>query len=362
MNKDEIERLINLHIKRLKDEYELLNTTILNAMHRNIDIMIENSEKWFGDNIPQEFRDVLSSLMTLTYLYYQENSMLNPWIAEINYEEFKPDVFVNNLITDIESVLGIKNVIVHLELVDSTLYTSKKILRDSLLNIFLSMTHFMTSDSIIRISLYEKPSIFRLTIRFEKLGENFPDINKLTRAFYSYYDGTDYRINIGLSVALENLRNIGVVVKIVRSAVDALEMEFSLPTMHFFEMASNFQKSEKENPKQANRETIILCIDDAILEMILSEALSHEGLAPMRGSLMTLREGDHSGMHLIVEYAFLRKNLITPEEFAHMAVNAKKAIVIHNKDEKLDIITSQNILTIGKPFEIEQLITELSSP
>ncbi len=360
MNQRDIENLINQNIKRLKDEYELLNITMLNALHRNIDIMIENSEKWFGKDIPQEFRDVLSSLMTLTYLYCQEKAELASVAAEIHYEEFKPDIFINSVITDMEAVLGLKNVIIDLELSDTTIRTSKKILRDSLLNIFLSMTHFMASDSSIRISLTEEHTTIHLKILFEGLGDNLPEINKLSRVFYSYFDGSDYRINIGLSVALENLRNIGVIVKIARKAHDFIEMDFSIPTTRFLEAVHHFQKQEEHKRTSSRRETVLLCIDDVILEMVLTESLNDAGFLPARSSLSALCSAELWGKSIIMDYAFLQKNLLTADELSRYSTHMKKLIIVHDKDESPDLPPNENILAFQKPFEIDTIVSALT--
>lgn len=360
MNQKDIENLINLNIKRIKDEYELLNITMLNALHRNIDIMIENSEKWFGKDIPREFRDVLSSLMTLTYLYCQEKAELTSSATEINYEEFKPDVFINSLIIDMESVLGLKNVLVDLELSDATIRTSKKILRDSLLNIFLSMTHFMTTSSAIRISLTEEHTTIRLKILFEGLGGNIPEMSKLFRVFYSYFDGSDYRINIGLSVALENLRNVGVTVKIARKAIDLIEMDFSIPTTRFLETVQQIHTQEEQRKKSCLGETVLLCIDDVILEMVLTEALADAGFLPARSSLSTLRSIEQSGVSLIADFAFLQKNLVASDELSQISKHMKKLIIVHSKDELPHLPTNANIQSFQKPFEVDTIVSALT--
>ncbi len=359
MDRKQIEQLINQSIKRLKDEYELLNITLLNALHRNIDIMVENSDKWFGKDVPREFRDVVSSLMTLTYLYCQEKAELTSSATEVHYEEFKPDVFINSVITDMESVLGLKNVLVDLELSDATIRTSKKILRDSLLNIFLSMTHFMAPDSTIQISLAEEATRVRLTLRFNGLSADLPETSKLFRVFYSFFDGSDYRINIGLSVALENLRNIGVMVKVTRKSPGEIEMEFSIPTTRFLETISQIQKREATTITTDTQETVLLCIDDVILEMVLSEALQDAGFSPIRGSISCFRSAEHSGESVIADFTFLKKNLITLEELETIALHSKQLIIIHSKDESPELPVRQNIKAVEKPFEVDTIIVAL---
>lgn len=360
MDYREIELLINQSIKRLKDEYELLNITLLNALHRNIDIMIANAERWFGQDVPQEYRDVLNSLMTLTYLYCQEKADISSTSAETLYEEFKPDVFINSVITDMESVLGMKNVLVELDLSEATIRTSKKILRDSLLNVFLSMGQFMSDDSTTKIKLTEKPTTIQLKLLFENLGGNVPEMSKLSRVFYSYFDGADYRINIGLSVALENLRNIGVMVKVTRISTDTIEMEFSIPTTHFLETISQIQKRESTAVKTDRHETVLLCIDDVILEMVLSEALQEAGFSPNRGSISSLRAAGQSQGSIIADYTFLKKNLIAPEELDAIASNAKQLIIIHSNDESPALPKRQNVQAIKKPFEVDTIISALT--
>lgn len=360
MNKSEIERIINQSIKRLKDEYELLNITLLNALHRNIDILISNAESWFGENVPQQYRDVLSSLMTLTYLYCQEKAEISSSSAETIYEEFKPDVFINSIITDMESVLGLKNVVVELQLSEATIRTSRKILRDSLLNVFLSMSQFMSADSTTTITLTEKPNAIQLNLLFDRLGGNVPDMSKLSRMFYSHFDGEDYRINIGLSVALENFRNIGVMVKVTRTSVEAIEMEFSIPTTSFLETISQIQKREKSEAKANRHETVLLCIDDVILEMVLIEALNDAGFTTARGSLSSLRTADASAQSIIIDFAFLEKNLITQEELKALASGKKRLIVIHGNDESPELPDTKNTQAITKPFEVDTIISALS--
>jgi hypothetical protein len=356
MERNEIERLINQSIKRLKDEYELLNITLLNALHRNIDIMIENAEKWFGDNIPQDFRDALSSLMTLTYLYCQENPDFSTSLVQPQYEEFKPDTFINTIIADVETVLGLKNVTVELQLSDATIRTSRKILRDALLNIFLSMAQFMQNESKTKISLKEEPTTIRLALRFDKLASTVPDMSKLSRVVYSHFDGSDYRINIGLSVALENLRNIGVMVKVARIGTDSIEMNFSIPTTHFLETINQIQKQNVVEKKSGPRKKVLLCIDDVILEMVLTESLQDAGFSPARGSLAALRAGLESRSAIITDSAFLTKNIIAQEEIEKIANAASTVIIIYGRDETIDFSGHNAIFTISKPFEIDAIL------
>ncbi len=361
MDSGDIEKIINLSIKRLKDEYELLNTTTLNALHRNIDILIQNSERWFGKDVPEEFRGVLNSLMTVTYLYYQEKGDLGASVADPAYEEFKPGPFLNGVIDDMESILKIRNITVDIQTNQASIRSSKKLLRDSLNNIFLSMSQFMNESSTTVIELREEPSRVLMAMRFSGLNEHLPDAGKLSRVFYSYFDGNDYRINVGLNVALENLRNIGISVKLGgNQRAGDLTVDLSIPTTCFLETIDSIRKSYTSPGMEPRGVEVGLCFEDIILEMVIRETLLEHGFTPVRTNLNDLLEGKDSRRLLVADGQSLARSMMLTSDLCDLADRVDRLVVIHGADDVVPETGSDSIVYIMKPFNVDAVIDLLS--
>jgi len=361
MDSRDIEKIINLSIKRLKDEYELLNTTMLNALHQNIDILINNSERWFGSDVPEAFRGVLNSLMTITYLYYQEKGDLGASVVDPVYEEFRPDVFLNGVITDMESILRINNITVGIQADNATIRTSKKLLRDSLYNIFLSISQFMNDGSSTTIELREESSRVVMAMRFQGLNDHLPDAGKISRVFYSYFDGVDYRINVGLNVALENLRNIGIIVK-VRSDQEAgeLKIDLSIPTTGFLETIDVIRKSNMAPCSESRGVEIGLCFEDIILEMVIRETLLEHGFTPVRTTINDLLDGKDSRRVLVADGESLARSMMSKGDLRDLTGRVDRLVVIHGADDAVPASESGSIVYIMKPFNVDTVIDLLS--
>jgi hypothetical protein len=355
-----IEQLINQSIKRLKDEYELLNSTMLNALHQNIDILINHSEKWFPDGIPLEFKGVLNSLMTVSYLYFQEKGDVGTFEADTRYEEFRPDSFINNVISDMESILRLKNISVDLQVSDSTIRTSRKTLRDALYNIFLSISQFMKDGSSTKIELRDESSRMRLSLGFNNLSDHLPDISKLSKVFYSYFDGSEYHINVGINVALENLRNIGVIVKVssVRGT-NSLLFSLTIPTTHFLDTIEEIRKDNVVAREGAQGEEIGLCFEDIILEMVIMETLSENGYSSSRVAMGDIREGKIRCRKLVADCESLAKSRVSAEELPALTGHIDRLVIIYGDNDCNLPADSEKIVLIRKPFDVDAVISHL---
>lgn len=360
MEKQAIEQIINQSIKRLKDEYELLNTTMLNALHQNIDILINNAEKWFGTDTPAEFRGVLNSLMTIAYLYFQEKGEVASSAVEPHYEEFRPDVFLNSVVTDMEAIMRLKNVRVDFQITDSTIRTSRKILRDSLYNIFLSISQFMNDGSSTVIELRDESSRMRLILSFKGLNNYLPDVSKLSKVFYSYFDGFEYHINVGINVAMENLRNIGVIVKVSSDpGANSLHFNLSIPTTHFLETVNGIRK-EHETVQEAPRgEDIGLCFEDIIIEMVIRETLVENGYSPIRLNINDLRDGKVSCKKVVSDCESFAQAMLTDNDLREISARLDRLVIIYGDRDCVPSIEAEGVVLIQKPFDVDTITSKL---
>ena len=360
MDKLIIEQIINQSIKRLKDEYELLGTTMLNALHHNIDILITNAEKWFGASIPDDYRGVLNSLMTITYLYYQEKGDVSSMSAEPQYEEFQPDAFINGIIRDIESIMMLKNISVELESGDVTIRTSRKILRDSLYNIFLSISQFMAEESSSSIGLKYEPTRILITLSFDNLSDYLPDPGKLSRVFYSYYDGKEYHLNVGINVALENLRNIGVMVKIESNpASNSLKFSISIPTTHFLDTIDDIRRVNMPTHESPRGVNVGLRFEDIIIEMVIRETLLENGYTAQKVSLSAQGNAKQTWKTLVTDSESLIRSSITAGEILTLFPDMERLIIILGDNDPLILPESDRIISIEKPFDVDTVISHI---
>ncbi len=360
MDKSIIEQIINQSIKRLKDEYELLGTTMLNALHQNIDILLNNAEKWFGPSIPDDFRGVLNSLMTITSLYFQEKGEASSISAEPLYEEFIPDLFINGIVKDIESIMMLKNIRVDLESGDVTIRTSRKILRDSLYNIFLSISQFMGKESSSSISLKHEPTRILINLSFDNLSDYLPDPGKLTRVFYSYYDGNEYHLNVGVNVALENLRNIGVMVKIESNpASNALTFIISIPTTHFLDTIDDIRRVNMPIHESPRGIQVGLVFEDIILDMVIRETLLENGYSAQKASLTSKASPEPQWKTLVTDSESIIRSRVTAGEILELLPGLERLIIIRGDNDNLALPESDRIVSIQKPFDVDTVISRI---
>ncbi|HON77220.1 MAG TPA: hypothetical protein PK544_01900 [Spirochaetota bacterium] len=361
MKREIIENLINQSLKRIHDEYELRNTTFLNALHHNIDYLTTHAEDWFGSDIPEGFKHVITSLTTLSYMYFQERADFSKTIIDPKYEEIDCCELISSITGDISSLLQTGSFRIGTICGPSIINTSRAILRDSLYNIFISISQFMDTASDCLVTIEEDQSSVRIKISFSGLKDNMPDISKLTKILFSYSEKGQYHINIGLSIAFDNLRNIGAIVKISDFVSEhAIEITISFPSTIFLQTVEEIRKGQEKTETDVEGKLVLLCIDDIIIEMVLRETLQERGFTTRKILLKNIEDHFEDSATVIIDYGCIQQS----ETETCASIAAKKDtvqfIIIHGGDYLPENLPERgNIVIIQKPFDVDMLVDKI---
>ena len=361
MKREIIENLINQSLKRIHDEYELRNTTFLNALHHNIDFLTTRAEEWFGNSIPEGFKHVITSLTTLSYMYFQERADFIKTIIDPTYEEIDCRELVESVTGDISTLLQTGTFRVNPASSHSSINTSRVILRDSLYSIFISIAQFMDAASECLVTIDEDHSNVRIKISFSGLKDNMPDISKFTRLLFSYSDDGQYHITIGLSTPFENLRNIGAIVTLSDfSAEYAVEIIISFPSALFLQTVEEIRKDQEKTEAGAGGKLVLLCFDDIIIEMVLRETLHERGFTTRKIHPEDIREHLGDSTTVIIDYGCIRQSEAEMTAIISSHKNSAQFIIIHGGDFSPDMFPEDgNIVTIQKPFDIDMVVDKI---
>lgn len=363
MEKKKIEEIVNQSIIKVSREYELVNANFLQALYLNIDILANNAEKWFDGDIPLEFKNVLNSLMTLTLLYFDEKKDLSNMIAEPKYQETELCTVFEDISKDINSILGIKGILVENRSKNSSVNTSGAVLREAMLNIFLSLHQFMDEDTQTVIRIEDEYSSLKVEVEFKNLLDIIPNVDKLTRTFFSYYDGSEYRVNIGMNAGIEHLKNLGTNISI-KSSFDrkVFKIKFVFPTIEFLETVEEIRKSDKKQNLSVSGEEIIIMVSDIIIDMVITDSLRENGYTVKK--LLKLNKDAKDVLKnriMIIDYESIKKNFKEFKNFIDTCYSIKRIIVILGVNDEVEYPASDAVIFLKKPFEVDEIIEHLKS-
>jgi hypothetical protein len=199
----EIEEIITKSIEKLNKDIDLRNALYLNTIHKNIDALVENANKWFNDQAPTEFIEILNSLINLSVVFADRAMDSTELITEQKYREFDPIDILEDIQYDF-SELHLYSAFLLENIIPVTIITSKDVLRDSLYHIYFCLSQFAEESSVCKTSLETKSGSHLIKIHFSDLSDNLPDIRTLLRLFFVYDSGknsnefADRKIRVGL--------------------------------------------------------------------------------------------------------------------------------------------------------------------
>ncbi len=365
MDRKTIENIIQQSIKNLIYEYELMNSTFLQVLHMNIDQLAFNSEKWFGQSVPEEYKKVLNSLVTLSYLYFDRQKEMSKSLVEQKYEEIELTAILRDITDDVQSLLSLSRIDISASAPDPYIKTSRQTFRDSILNIFLSLNNFLGDDSHCEILLYEEYSSVKIDLSFRNLKKNVPDVSKLMKIFYSYYEDGQYHIGIGLSSALDSLRSIGGVVSIDGlQGSSALTLRLSFPSATMIKTIEEMRKEEENASRQEEKGHVVLCVEDIIIEMVLLETLQDSGYSVEKLSLfnMSSMAPIFQDKPLIADINAVNQVFDSFEAFLQAFSRSQMILIIYGSDDIIDTsVQRDNLLLIPKPFDVETILRLLDT-
>ncbi len=357
--KPDINTILKKHIDHIFLNLDQERMTIINALMGNVDILIENSEKWFGEKNPDEYNRVVRSLFTLANFLVENKKDFN----DIFYisEKSKIDItaFFQLTIRELICILDYSeyNIINKFDKEILFVYTSENVLKESLYNIFFSLYPFMKDNSSCSITIEEDNFNIISTITFNNLTENFPGPDIIKKRLYSYKINEEEKINIGLEPAISSLRSIGSIVKINNiNPKNSQTLSIKFPRVELYEKLQ--MNKELHVPSVVKNETVCTIIDDPMMKLLIEDILHENGYSIKSINITdigNLINTEHDFSALILEFNsdILNETKILNE----LTGNGKKIVMIYGEKDNIGILKDlKDINNFQKPFYIENII------
>jgi hypothetical protein len=271
----DIDQIIKETFQQLLTEFEVRKSSFLNIIHHNIDILVKNAQEWFGEDVPQEYTDVLNSLINLTIIYFEQNRDFVRF-SEQEYEVFDPRMVFNEIRDDMLFLLN-KDVTVlgHDEIYVNS---SRKIFKDSCLNMFLCVSQFAQPESEFIVKIENVMSSVKCEMTFSGLSSEMPELSKLLKVFYSYYAVQKYHFRIGLDIPFSNIKKIGGIVNAqAKSGSNSIVIIVSLPSHEFLQTVDDIRRNNIDNKAARYTGEVLVSVRESVLEMVLRENLVEAG-------------------------------------------------------------------------------------
>ncbi len=362
-----IEEIIKKSIDKLNHDIDLRNSLYLNIIHRNIDTLVDNSHKWFGDAVPKEFIEVLNSLINLSIIFGDRARKSTELIFEKSYQEFQPSEILESIKYDFIEMLAFSSFDIKSSGTISII-TSKQIFKDSLYHIFFCISQFVNDNSECHVSLYTEHSSEIIDIQYLNLNESMPDIRTLLRLFFPYDTQsnisqiTDMNIRVGLNIAVENIKRIGGIIHIdtIGLGSKGLKVRISFPTKELLNTINDVRKYTYIQHDSSHSGTIVLSLLDKMTELLISESLQDAGydIDIEHITKIKLIKDIEDVTAVIVDYDNIIQNYESVEQFSEQLF--EKRIVIIYKKSAYEKEIGANIKCVSFPFEIDSILELIS--
>lgn len=356
-DKISIDQLIRDSINKLNADIEIRKSLFLSILHRNIDALVSNSEKWFGGNVPREYIEILNSLVNFSVMFSDQIQSINEVFNESSYEVIRPAEIIQELIIDFVELINMRNFSTRYE--DAEILTSRKGFKDSIYNIFLCISQFYMRQSSCEIEILKKKTTIHLNFQFRGLSEQMPDIAKLLRIFFtekrSDESQIEYKMRLGLSIAVENLRRIGGTFNITSSNGGNVSVFITFPSNDFLQSVNDIRKHYLEMAVRRNSGIVYLSCEDKVMELLLSEVLSETGFL--------LRFVRPEKVFLDIEYSQARAVIFDTGAVENLEEDRLHDLFTRLSDKKVVYICRQGDAVVSAlhvynavfPFEIESI-------
>lgn len=211
----DIDNLIKQALKKMTEQQALRRITLLNILHINIDILIQNASEWFGDEIPEGFRQVINSMMALTTSFLEGEVDFDDMLFEQSPEVVDVATVLNSISNEMNTLFGFADSRISIEAENNfQLIAPRKNLTRELYHILLAVTPFMEEESRCRINVSENYSNVVISLEFYDLNDKFPGTTSLKKAFYTYQTGESAKVGMGINAAITSLKEMGAQVSV----------------------------------------------------------------------------------------------------------------------------------------------------
>ncbi len=363
--KKKIDEAVLEAVKKFTAEIEQRRIIFQSVLNENIDILLHNSEKWFGEETPVDYRKVLHSLFALANSFMLEEYEHNVKPGDIEKSRFDVNNLINDLIREFKSTFKFGNF--NRETDGKGEYetlTSRERVRSALYNILISLYPFFEDSSGCEIKVGKEYSNIITMISFTGLSESFPGAAKIQRIFFPYLTGGRYSIGIGIYSAITGLKDAGAQVSIPGlNDPGNFKIIISFPTLEFLDSLDDVRSAEIFIDRRKSKSgQILIASSDFILEMVMTEFLAENGYSIKKADLSnndTLKNPD-TYKALVIDLEHLNRIRIDIDECLEKSSGFKRVIVINGSDDKIaEKLLAAGCIVIKKPIEVDEIIKNL---
>lgn len=363
--KKKIEEAVLESVKKFTAEIEQRRIIFQSVLNENIDILLYNCEKWFGEQIPVDYRKVLHSLFALanSFMLEEYEHDFNP--GDIEKSRFDVNSVIIDLLSEFTATFQFGNFNRETDgNHDYITLTSRERVRNALYNILLSLYPFFEDSSVCDIKVGKEHSNIIVVFSFAHLSKSFPGALKIQRIFFPYLTGSRYSIGIGIYSAITGLKDAGGQVKIPNlNDAGNFRIIISFPTIEFLSSLEDVRATEILLDRRKRKSgQILMASSDLILEMVMTEFLSKNGYVIKKADLSkndTLKNPD-SYKALMIDGEHLKRKNISIDECIEKSSSFKLVIVIRGSDEEIaDRLFDAGWIVMKKPIEVDEIIKKL---
>ncbi|HQO22573.1 MAG TPA: hypothetical protein PLH15_08090 [Spirochaetota bacterium] len=345
---------LNNLMDSLHSEFELRQSPFLNVLFHNIDLLIYNSDKWFKDDVPPEFSEVINSLVHLSALCLEKIDSFIEYSSDNPRNSFIPDDIIRSVAGSFREISKVTSFSLDSK-GDTSINVSPVLFKDALVNLFLVVFPYITGKTDVKVAIKGGVSEVDISFAFCGILPDMPDLGKMMKLFYTVKHKDSFRILAGFSLPVENFRRIGGITKIEREEDDLL-ISIKFSSSGFIETVENIRKdySKSEDPQKEGN--VYVCISDRVAEMFLHDNLSDIGynVVPAKPETVTALGLMPQDRALIIDANYLVTAFESPEKF-FASISFSKIIIITKSGDRSDYIIPDHAVIIKYPFEIDQI-------
>ncbi len=349
-------------VKKFTAEIEQRRIIFQSVLNENIDILLHNSENWFGKETPEEYKKVLHSLFALANSFMLEEYDYELKPGDARKTRFELNKVILDLFSDFKSTFKFGNY--NLERDKNVKYeilAPREQVRKALYNILISLYPFFRDSSLCEIKIRKEYSNIITEISFNDLTDSFPGAVKMQRIFFPYITGRRYSIGIGIYSAITGLKDAGAQVNIPNfNETGNFKITISFPTIEFLDSLNDVRSQEILHDRRKSKSgEILISSSDFILEMVLTEFLTENGYSINRVDLSNIEtlENSHTYKAFIIDIEHLVKRSIEIKEFIELSAGFKLNIIIYGSDDEIaEELLKSGCIVMKKPIEVEEII------
>ncbi|MBN1500831.1 MAG: hypothetical protein JW982_11775 [Spirochaetes bacterium] len=358
-----LEQIIQESLEKMTADFEKRKSFFMSVLYKNIDQMARNSTEWFGESIPDEFKEVMSSLMKLSIAFYEDIDKYNDIFVEQTYEVFSPSVEIGKLIEKSSSLMNF-NCITLTVSDELKINTSLNIFNDSIFSIILCMAQFFNNESKGNIHVEKEYTSVKILMNFTDLSKGINDFAKLTKPFFS--TGDDMHLKVGLNIPFDNIKKIGGLINIYESNhFSDIQIIVSFPSDDFLKTVNDIRKiyvSSSEKKKSGN---VMIIVSDKILELVLRDNLEDHGFSTEVSDIDKIESAlNRYNPDYLIVYGndIIKKWKSFDDFFLQKSFSIKTVIICSEKNKCIpDKALNPELSVIKFPFDIDELILKIKN-